>query len=73
MQDGKTLEHEVEVIEGMKFDQGYISRHFATDAKTQECEASFYHNHYYYYYFYQVFYIVFNLKNYFFTIIITLK
>jgi chaperonin GroEL (HSP60 family) len=38
VQDGKTLEHEVEVIEGMKFDQGYISRHFATDAKTQECE-----------------------------------
>jgi chaperonin GroEL len=38
VQDGKTLEHEVEVIDGMKFDQGYISRYFVTDAKTQECE-----------------------------------
>jgi len=36
--DGKTLENEVEVIEGMKFDQGYISRYFVTDAKTQKCE-----------------------------------
>lgn len=36
--DGKTLENEVEVIEGMKFDQGYISRYFVTDPKTQKCE-----------------------------------
>lgn len=28
----------MEVIEGMKFDQGYISRYFATDPKTQKCE-----------------------------------
>jgi chaperonin GroEL len=38
VQDGKTLAHEIELIEGMKFDQGYISRHFVTDPKTQECE-----------------------------------
>jgi chaperonin GroEL len=38
VKDGKTLEDEIEVIEGMKFDQGYISRYFATDPKTQKCE-----------------------------------
>ncbi len=38
VKDGKTLEDEIEVIEGMKFDQGYISRYFATDTKTQKCE-----------------------------------
>jgi len=36
--DGKTLENEVEIIEGMKFDQGYISRYFATDVKSQKCD-----------------------------------
>jgi len=36
--DGKTLENEIEVIEGMKFDQGYISRYFVTDQKTQKAE-----------------------------------
>lgn len=36
--DGSTLENEIEIIEGMKFDQGYISRYFVTDAKTQTCE-----------------------------------
>jgi chaperonin GroEL len=35
--DGKSLENEVEVIEGMKFDQGAISRYFFTDAKSQQC------------------------------------
>ena len=35
--DGKTLDNEIEVIEGMKFDQGYISRYFVTDQKTQKC------------------------------------
>jgi chaperonin GroEL len=38
VKDGKTLEDEIEVIEGMKFDQGYISRYFSTDNKTQKCE-----------------------------------
>jgi len=38
IQDGKGLETEVEIIEGMNFDQGVISRYFFTDAKSQVCE-----------------------------------
>mmetsp|Transcript_4939 Transcript_4939/g.14099 ORF Transcript_4939/g.14099 Transcript_4939/m.14099 type:complete len:513 (-) Transcript_4939:71-1609(-) len=38
VQDGKTLDNELEVVEGMKFDRGYISPYFITDAKTQTCE-----------------------------------
>ena len=38
VQDGKTLEHEVEYVEGLKFDRGYISPYFVTDHKTQKCE-----------------------------------
>jgi len=37
VQDGKTLENELEVVEGMKFDRGFISPYFITDAKTQTC------------------------------------
>ena len=37
-QDGKTLENELEVVEGMKFDRGYISPYFVTDAKTMKAE-----------------------------------
>ena len=33
--DGKILENELEVVEGMKFDRGFISPYFVTDAKTQ--------------------------------------
>jgi chaperonin GroEL len=37
-QDGKTLENELEVVEGMKFDRGYISPYFMTDNKTMKAE-----------------------------------
>jgi len=37
VQDGKGLNNEVEIIEGMKFDQGVLSRYFITDNKTQTC------------------------------------
>merc|ERR1712157_655828 len=35
---GKTLDNELEVAEGMKFDRGYISPYFISNAKTQEVE-----------------------------------
>ena len=38
VQTGKTLEHEVEYVEGLKFDRGYISPYFVTDQKSQKCE-----------------------------------
>jgi len=38
IQDGKTVQNELEVVEGMNFDRGFISPYFVTDAKTQKCE-----------------------------------
>lgn len=35
VQDGKMLENELEVVEGMKFDRGFISPYFITDTKVQ--------------------------------------
>merc|ERR1719476_44592 len=35
--EGKTMEHELEVVEGMKIDRGYISPYFITDNKAQKC------------------------------------
>jgi len=34
--DGKSLENEVDIIEGMKFDNGTLSRYFFTDMKNQQ-------------------------------------
>ena len=36
--EGKALETEVEYVEGLKWDRGYISPYFITDPKTSKCE-----------------------------------
>merc|ERR1719195_1375882 len=38
IEDGKSYDDELEVVEGMKFDRGFISPYFITDQKRQVCE-----------------------------------
>jgi len=38
VEDGNSYEDELEVVEGMKFDRGFISPYFVTDQKKQVCE-----------------------------------
>eukprot|EP00758_Cryptobia_borreli_P014167 Tbor_TRINITY_DN5897_c0_g3::TRINITY_DN5897_c0_g3_i1::g.6702::m.6702/K04077/groEL, HSPD1; chaperonin GroEL len=37
-QDGKTMSTELEIVEGMSIDRGFVSPYFITDTKGQKCE-----------------------------------
>ena len=38
VKEGKTIDDELEVTEGMRFDRGFVSPYFITDAKSQKIE-----------------------------------
>jgi chaperonin GroEL len=38
VEDGKKLTHEIEYIEGMNLDQGFISPYFITNTRNMKCE-----------------------------------
>ncbi|KAI5981508.1 chaperonin GroL [Pisolithus marmoratus] len=38
VKEGKTIEDEIEITEGMRFDRGFISPYFITDVKSQKVE-----------------------------------
>jgi chaperonin GroEL len=38
LEEGKSMETELEITEGMRFDKGYISPYFVTDAERMECD-----------------------------------
>lgn len=37
VEEGRTLENQLDLVEGLKFDRGYISPYFVTDSKSQKC------------------------------------